>query len=120
MQQLIYLACPYNHADKIIMHSRFDAVTQAAGHLMIQGKIIFSPITHCHPIAQCYELPRSWEFWKSFDEVYIGHSDEMYILTLSGWEDSIGVTSERQMMREQQKPISLLDPIDYTLTLLKD
>ncbi len=116
MNHLIYLACPYQHDNKHVMWERFNAVTEAAGHLMMKGIVIFSPITHCHSIAEYHELPRGWEFWKSFDEVYLGHSEEMYILTLDGWEESVGVTAEIKIMRKQTKPISLLDPINYTLT----
>jgi len=116
---LIYLACPYQHDDKRVMWERFNAVTKAAGHLMAEGKVVFSPITHCHPIAERRALPRGWEFWKSFDEVYLGHSEEMIILTLDGWQESTGVTAEIEIMSRQNKPISLLDPKDYTLSYLE-
>jgi len=118
MRHLIYLATPYLHTDKRIMKERFDAVTKAAGHLMSEGKIIFSPITHCRPIAMVHDLPHGWEFWKTFDEVYLSHSEEMYILTLPGWEESTGVVAEYKIMREQNKPVYLLDPNTYKLNLL--
>lgn len=118
MNHLIYLACPYQHKDKHIMWERFNAVTEAAGHLMAEGKVVFSPITHCHPIAERYELPRGWKFWEKFDKVYLGHSEEMIILPLPGWKESTGVTAEIGIMREQGKPIFLLDPVEYTLTSL--
>jgi hypothetical protein len=118
MNELTYLATPYMHIDNRIMKDRFDAVTFAAGRLMSKGKIIFSPITHCHPIAQLHDLPRDWEFWKTFDTVYLNCSKEMYILGLPGWEGSTGVTAERQIMRELNRPVFLLDPVDYSLALL--
>ena len=120
MSHLIYLATPYHHTNPQIMQERFNIVTYVTGHLMSKGNVIFSPITHCHPVAEVHEFPRGWEFWKTFDEVYLGLAKEMYILTLPGWKESTGVAAEIEIMRKQQKPISLLDPVNYTLTYLGD
>lgn len=104
-KQLTYLAVPYSHEDKDVMETRFEIVCEVAGKLMNQGKMIFSPISHSHPIAVRSKLPRSWEFWEKFDRAYLMCSKELYVLMLDGWEESTGVTAEIKMAKELNIPI---------------
>lgn len=46
--EIIYLAIPYTWN---AMES-FDVVNKVAGDLMKRGYIVFSPISHSHPISQ--------------------------------------------------------------------
>ena len=100
-----YLACPYSHPDKDIMERRFRTVTEIAGELLKKGEIVFSPITHFHPIAMACALPTGWEFWKRIDEVYIGLCEKLRVLHLPGWETSTGVLAEIKIAKTLGKPI---------------
>jgi hypothetical protein len=53
----IYLACPYTHKDPKVVDMRFETVTKVAGRLLLDGHIVYSPITHCHTIAMETLLP---------------------------------------------------------------
>jgi hypothetical protein len=75
---LIYLACPYSDPDPAVMEKRFEAANMVALSLMIQGQHVFSPISHCHPLAQLGGLPRGWDFWKKYDSTMISRCEELY------------------------------------------
>jgi len=91
---LVYLACPYTHPDGSMRQQRYLAATRAAVVLTQKGLFVFSPITHSHPMAQCSELPGTWEFWRDIDRAFISCCHTMYVLRLEGWEDSRGVAEE--------------------------
>ena len=88
---------------------RFEAVNRAAGRLFAQGRVVFSPISQNHPIAEAHGLPKGWEFWQHFDQVYLSLSKELIVLRLPGWEESIGVTAERALAYSMGIPISFID-----------
>ena len=90
----IYLAAPYSHSDMKVKIDRFNKVTKKAGELMTQGYIVYSPITHSHPIAMQCELPGEWEFWEKIDRVFIEWAHEVWVLQLEGFEESNGINAE--------------------------
>ena len=101
----IYLACPYSHPDPAVMEARFKEINQVAGDLMRQGCLVFSPISHTHPIAVCCELPRGFEFWEQHNRTFIDWCDELWVKRLDGWKESKGVTAEIQYADRMGKKI---------------
>lgn len=91
---MIYIASPYSDPDKKKMQERFEAVCRYAGACLKKGEIVFSPIAHCHPIAERFDLPRTWEFWKKVDVGYLRLASELRVLELDGWKESTGVAQE--------------------------
>ena len=79
---MIYLACPYTHPDADVRAFRFEKANQAAAKLMGEGKFVYSPISHTHPIAVAGKLPLDWAYWQSLDEFYIRICDEVVVLML--------------------------------------
>lgn len=102
---LTYLACPYSHPDRAVRVARFNAANAAAGELMRQGHLVFSPISHTHPIAEACALPLGWDFWQAFDRAYLDHSHLLVVLEIDGWRESRGVAAEIAIAREQGLPI---------------
>jgi len=90
---MIYLASPYTHPDRDVREIRFRAVCAFAAEMMRQGRHVFSPIAHTHPIA-AHGLPGDWAFWESYDRDMIARCDEVAVLCLPGWEESKGVRAE--------------------------
>lgn len=110
-KKLIYLACPYNDKSLEVREERYHAVTRVASILMQQGHFIFSPITHCHPMAISGNLPTGWDFWQEYDMLMISRCDELWVLTIPGWRESKGVTSEIQIALVLNKPIKYTDGV---------
>ncbi len=110
---MIYLGCPYNHEDAKVRKKRFDAVTYVAGCLINEGKVVFSPITQNHPIANIMDLPKGWDYWEKFDSKFLTMCDELHVLMLDGWEKSVGLKGEIELADKLGKLIVYLDPKDY-------
>jgi hypothetical protein len=107
-RQLTYLAVPYSHPDPAIRLARFKAANIAAGALMQQGEIVFSPISHTHPIAEECELPKGWEFWQAFDRAYLAQSRRLVVLCIDGWQESVGVSAEILIAKEMGLPVEFI------------
>ena len=90
---MIYLASPYSHEDKKVEQQRFDAACEAAACFVNKGIKVFSPIAHSHQLTS-HGARGDWEYWKEFDLGMINVCDSMYVLTLDGWRDSVGVQAE--------------------------
>jgi hypothetical protein len=119
-RDFVYLACPYSAPDPYTKEDRFISVTKAASHLMSCGFIVYSPITHCHPMEVHGGLPQGWKFWKRIDEVYIKHCHTVFILPLEGWESSVGVNAEIIMANKMGIPILFLNPVNYDIDWEKE
>lgn len=109
-QPLYYLASPYSHPSKRVMVARYKANVRKLTDLLKSGKHVFSPIVHNHAAAQDGD-GSGWEFWKSFDEAMLRKCDELVVLTLDGWRESVGVTAEIELARSLGLEISLTDPV---------
>lgn len=110
--QVIYLACPYTHADPLVREKRFHQATLAAAHLIESGLIVYSPITMTHPIdvvlAGEGETLGS-EYWVRFDEAFMEMCTRMLVLKLAGWEASNGIRREMEWFRRRGRPIEFLE-----------
>lgn len=104
----IYLACPYTSKAP---HSgaweavRFQLANIAAMAFIRQGAIVFSPLSHSHPIAMTQPATKNTHsLWLSQDLAFLDRSDVMIILDLPGARTSFGVGREIQFCEETQKP----------------
>ena len=106
--ELIYLASCYNDADPEVRQQRFEAACRAAAELISAGTNVFSPIVYSHSLCR-YGLPVDWQFWERFDRRFLELCDEVIVLTLDGWRQSVGVGEEIRIARELGKPVRFLD-----------
>ena len=114
----IYLACPYSHKDKAGRERRFEAANRAAGKLMQDGHIVFSPISHSHPVAKTIGEANalSHNFWLRQDFAFIEWADEVWVLMLPGWDESTGIRLELEHVRRidvlsgRWKRVAYMDP----------
>lgn len=113
MKKIAYLAVPYTHEDPEIMRERFLKVNIVAAHLIRDGEIVFSPISHCHPMAEVLDLPRDWQYWDKFDRAYMECCYKLYVLMLDGWEESKGTQAEIKIAKELGLEIEYLTFGDF-------
>jgi hypothetical protein len=102
----IYLAIPYTGMEQI----SFDTANRIAGRLMCDGHIVFSPISHSHPIAQTCELPKNWDYWREADTAFLAWCDMIYVVAFEGWQKSKGVTEELEIGTKMGKDIRFIHP----------
>lgn len=106
---MIYLASPYSHPEVVVRERRFREACQAVVTLLASGLTVFSPIVHGHPLVD-HGLPTDWPFWERFDRDHLVRCDEVVVLMLDGWRESIGVAAEIRIAGELGKPVWYLAP----------
>lgn len=106
---MIYLASPYSHEDKLIEKTRYLLAMECCAALFVARLPVFSPIVHCHEVAQRYALPTDALFWKAYNVNMLRRSDSLSVLKIDGWNTSRGVAYEMQIAAEIKLPINFLD-----------
>ena len=104
---MIYLASPYSHPDPAVREARYHAACRATASLLRAGMVVFSPVVHSHPLV-AFSLPGGWDFWERIDREYLARCDEVVVLMLGGWRESVGVWAEIEIARESGKPVRFL------------
>lgn len=107
---MIYLASPYSHPDQEIVNERFGKTIKATAKLLLERKIVFSPIVHCHHMAMVYQMPTSAEYWKQYNHGMLLAAKELYVLQLNGWDTSFGVKYEIEVATKLGLPITYVQP----------
>lgn len=111
---LIYLASPYGSSKSTeLRQERYEAALAAETEIRRGGLHVYSPIVHCHPGAARGLYPSNWEYWQAFDELMLSRCDMLYVLTLDGWQESIGVQAEIRLAKQLNKPTLLVYPLHY-------
>jgi len=105
-----YLASPYSHPDEAIRHARYEQVETALAWLLIRRMRSYSPIVHCHAMAVRHKMPTDAGFWQDYNHLMIGKADGVIVLRIEGWEQSKGVTEEREFAAQIRKPVLDLLP----------
>ncbi len=107
---ICYLAAPFSHPDLEVRQRRHEAVCRAAAELIRAGRTVFSPISHSYGISR-YGLPLNWEFWQRLDLKYLEFCDEVIVLKIPGWQESVGVQAEIAAAQAMGKPVTFMEPI---------
>ncbi|EYR81914.1 DUF1937 family protein [Shinella sp. DD12] len=104
----LYLGSPYSKYE-----AGHDAaarvVADAAATLMRRGLVIYSPIAHGHAIA-AHGLPLDWAFWKAQCQPLIDGAVGLIVLTMDGWQESVGLQYEIEEFVRTGRPILHVPP----------
>lgn len=107
----IYLAIPYSFNPKM----SFDIANRVAADLMAMGHVVFSPISHSHPIADHMDeaLRLDHDFWMRADLPLVEWADEVRVVVIGEYgldliEKSKGVKREMQYAKELGKPVKFI------------
>lgn len=77
---------------------------------MREGKHVYSPIVHCHPLAVTYDLPKEVDFWERFNFSMLIHARSLRVYMLDGWKDSRGLAGEIQFAQDCGIPVQYEAP----------
>jgi hypothetical protein len=80
---------------------------------MQAGIVVFSPLSHSVSISDSVTF--SHEFWMSQDLPILRRCDEILVLGLHGWHDSLGVRAEMFEAMTYKIPITLINEHDIEL-----
>jgi hypothetical protein len=119
--KLVYVASPYSHKYKRVMREREKEVNRVAAELTYKyGYAMFLPITQSAPLERIIPaLGGSFEKWRDIDLEMVKRADELWVVMMPGWKDSIGVTEEIAYAKKLQKPIIFIDPVNLQETPCK-
>ena len=106
---MIYLAIPYSGMEEL----SFKISCMVTAFLMKTGKTVYSPIVHGHILATKYDLPADREFWLKHDLDILCRCDELYVVTLDGWDESFGVSAEIEEALSMGMPVTFIDPAPF-------
>ena len=78
----------------------------------MRGISVFAPIAHSHPIADYMDERYRMDFdlWMRIDLPLLRCASEVHVLMLEGWQESRGVTRERQEAAVLKIPIQYVAP----------
>lgn len=114
-----YLASPYSKyqakgaetADESrarLARAAWEAA-RAAAWLASKGVFVFAPIPHSHPIAETGLVSHSDHgLWLSWDKRIYSNAVGVIVLQMAGYEESLGVTREREDFAQMSRPEVLL------------
>lgn len=97
---------------------RYRLVGEFTAWAFGQGHFVFSPIVHCHEIAQRFTLPKDAKFWQGYNEAMLWSASKMWVLDVDGWDRSEGVLMERIVAKEMGIEVQLVTW--QNATMLKD
>ena len=105
---LIYLASPYTHKDTKVCRRRYKQVSLSTIHLLQHGIHAFSPINYNGGpewTRKKHQLPIEWHFWEVYDKNFLDRCDALVILTIDGWDKSVGVAAEIEYAKDLGMPV---------------
>lgn len=108
-QTISYLAIPYTWNAK----RSFLIANKVAAELMKEGKVIFSPVSHSHVIADHLEdLRYDQDFWMKQDLTILSMCDEIIVVVIG--ENGEKLISESRGCMSEIEYAKVLDiPISY-------
>jgi nucleoside 2-deoxyribosyltransferase len=108
----IYLAIPYSFNPEL----SFKIANKIAAKLMIAGHIVFSPISHSHPVADYLpdNLRTDSDWWMKYDLPMIDWADEVHVVCIGHYgpdlvAESKGVQMEMVHAQNTNKPIIIIE-----------
>lgn len=115
--KVYYLASPYSHADKDVMHDRAVEVDRIAEELIVLGYNLIEPITMCHyKSLRNDRLPSGYEYWQTRDREFVSRSDGVIVSLIPGWDESVGVADEVAYAKSLGLPIYYINPKTLEIT----
>lgn len=109
---MIYLGIPYTfNAEK-----SFKIANEVASVLMNEGEVVFSPISHSHPIADMLDesLRYDQEFWLKQDLAFLANCEKAAFVLIGGVNEGIDLlTKSKGCMTEFKYCISNDIPVSF-------
>ncbi len=106
-----YLASPYSSHEDSLREARYEAAEVCTSWMLRHGIWTYSPIVHCHKLANRHDLPKDASFWSEYNHAMLRASQGLFILTIPGWRDSIGVCDERAEAESLRLAEYLIEPL---------
>jgi len=108
--KVIYLASPYSHENLIVLNDRVLSAASVGGKLMrTTGHVFMVPVPHSHMIGEMLNNSLDHQFWLKQCFGLLERCDEIWIVTLNGWKESVGINLEIEYAKSLGIPIRTID-----------
>jgi hypothetical protein len=115
LPSMAYLAVSYTgsmgkHCPRYRKELSFSMANAVAGWLIDRGELVYSPISHSHPIHD-YMLHHADDhrFWMDYDDKMMEFCDRLYVIKSTNWEQSSGVQHEIEWFVKRGRPVFFID-----------
>ena len=116
---MIYLASPYSDPSPAVRDERHAQAVEVTRQLIEHRHVVFSPIVYSHQMAG--ELGGDFESWRKFDLAMLDLADELWVLTLDGWKESVGVAAEIEHARGSEIAILYInESLEFSIREVTD
>lgn len=110
---LVYVSSPYSKvADKDFLMKTVSAFT-GKYMLLNKGEYAVSGLLHHYAIKEEPKLGSDYKFWKEWCDLFMSRCDKVVVLTIDGWETSVGVAGEIEYAKKNNMPIVYINPFCY-------
>lgn len=92
---MIYLATPYSDSNPVIREERYRLACSLTTTCVKEKVPCYCPIAFWVPIAEEYGLITSAAFFMVQNDALLAKCEELWIITMEGWNRSIGIEMER-------------------------
>jgi len=106
---MFYLAAPFTTKDRRRLEDRYAALTTHLNWYWRGGLPVVSPVAMVHPNIPP-EAPQDYYRWVFIAKPLLLACRHMVILTLSGWEDSVGLNQEINLCVDHHIPYHFIKP----------
>lgn len=102
-----YMMSPYTskHYDKkkaqAEEENRYQLALEACAYLLNKGFNVYSPIVHCHVMAQKFQLPGNADFWEKFNNSILSKASYGILLAIPGYQSSDGIQNKELPLFKQ-------------------
>lgn len=108
---MLYLASPYSHPEERVRTRRYLATREFVYAQLQLGYPLVSPIVYCHQFARDFGAPLDAKSWRYLNESLLIRSEAVWVLTLQGWDSSVGVKAELEAAELLGLPVTHCEPI---------
>ena len=112
---MIYISCPYTHVDLAVQKYRYRISCIAASKLFAAGIVCFNPLANSVPAVEFGGIDLTHSQWLDIDFEILRRCDEILLLGLEGWRQSVGVKSELCEAMARGKPVTQIMEADIGL-----
>ncbi len=107
---MIYLAQPFKHENLRVEEDRYRIAVACAAELIQRGYFVYSPIVNSFPLNETYPESKDFNFWRQFDFHMLSKADELWIMKIEGWRESVGLAAETDFARAMGIPSRSYSP----------
>jgi len=105
---MIYIAAPYSHPDKDVVHSRMEMIYHVMGQLTKDGHHVVTPLFMHEIVKRNSGMPEDYVFWENYCLNMLKRCDKMIVLRLAGWDTSRGVAEEIKFCGKMNIPVEYI------------